>query len=463
MSNYLHLYYADYIQEENPQNVLNIAKQIIKQKALEKLIVTAEESEQTERQLTELYKLEGDQLITNWAKEISNNEITNSMFDIDSAFSLLKKYIGDKNPAAAVAIGNQIISKIDSVLLIGAKTQGLASSAIQEIKNQLIDLKDLVEDLSYIHGYNLSLDDYGHFTKKAIDGIHNNFKGYIFELAWVYGFLKANKDGLNSFMISIGGKEFGKNVVIKNEQMKEDFEKIKNALDTTNNQTGVDSILVINENNISGSSSYLGFQIKNYTDLRIEVGSYILKEYLSNNDIYSKFSMVNIAGTLTHLYSEKGPFGINKEGKASWKNLTINQQTAAQQYSEMINSTKLLAVSDVVAGKIIHGNNGILDRRHFWVIRSNITGDVRVISTSKILYKIKELYIDKNQSRGGGFSIGKTNSIDVFTDREKFADMNAQSFNKYFPKERSQEVFYKIYNELMNIKVNIAINFGLWF
>ena len=65
MSNYLHLYYADYIQEENPQNVLNIAKQIIKQKALEKLIVTAEESEQTERQLTELYKLEGDQLITN--------------------------------------------------------------------------------------------------------------------------------------------------------------------------------------------------------------------------------------------------------------------------------------------------------------------------------------------------------------------------------------------------------------
>ena len=118
-------------------------------------------------------------------------------------------------------------------------------------------------------------------------------------------------------MVSIGGKEFGKNVVIKNEQMKEDFEKIKNALDTTNNQTGVDSILVINENNISGSSSYLGFQIKNYTDLRIEVGSYILKEYLSNNDIYSKFSMVNIAGTLTHLYSEKGPFGINKEGKAS--------------------------------------------------------------------------------------------------------------------------------------------------
>ena len=112
-------------------------------------------------------------------------------------------------------------------------------------------------------------------------------------------------------MVSIGGKEFGKNVVIKNEQMKEDFEKIKNALDTTNNQTGVDSILVINENNISGSSSYLGFQIKNYTDLRIEVGSYILKEYLSNNDIYSKFSMVNIAGTLTHLYSEKGPFGIN--------------------------------------------------------------------------------------------------------------------------------------------------------
>ena len=105
------------------------------------------------------------------------------MFDIDSAFALLKKYIGDKNPAAAVAIGNQIISKIDSVLLIGAKTQGLASSAIQEIKNQLIDLKDLVEDLSYIHGYNLSLDDYGHFTKKAIDGIHNNFKGYIFELA----------------------------------------------------------------------------------------------------------------------------------------------------------------------------------------------------------------------------------------------------------------------------------------
>lgn len=455
MAGYLYLYYEDYVIDNNPNMILSTAKETIRKKAESKLNFRISSSKKVEQDFQKLYGLEGTNLVN---ADVNQRLAAHEPHfrDFDDAISKLDSTLKEgKSVIEAINLGNKCLDIIDRELKIGANTMGLAESAIYEVqsaKNQLHKVVSTLMFARFMGKTNTSEIDKS--IKDDITGLHSNAAGYLLELAWIEAFVGANAPCLGQ-MLSIGGKgaRFNNIKVIPDPKLQRDWQKLDSAAQRTTVQTGADAVFNLHPKGVTGKTSWVGFQIKNYQDLSsVGIGNYSLKD-LNIEEFYSQDFMVNVAGTLTEAFSMYGPY-------SSLKQLPQQEHDATNLYSKMINSTKILGIADVIAGKM----RGFMHNRHYWVVRGKGTGNqkVRVIGTSTILNIIKNMYITNNNTRGLGFSTGANPNISSFYDRAEYTIINASNFddNDHTGLNRSSMAIPIIYKKILDTKISVSINFS---
>lgn len=452
MGGYLHLYYSDYISDNNPASILAAGKQLIKAKAEARLNTKIKSSKEVERKFEKLYALENQNLVNPDVNQRINAHEPNFQ-DFDAAIATLQQKVKEGGSVIeAIDLGNRLIEIIDQELRIGADTMGLAESAIYEVeqaRQELIAIRTAFTTM----GNGANAKDVDQSIKDKITGLHSNAAGYLLELAWIEAFINANATSLGQ-MISIGGKEFNINgLKIKlDPRLEKDYQKLKAIMSKSNVQTGVDAVFNLHPNGVFGKTTWVGFQIKNYQDLSaVEIGNYTIKDFWTESFYPDEF-MVNVAGALTAPYSEYGPY--NK-----WGQLPQEAYDASSIYLKMINSTKLLAIADLIAGKM----RGLAHKRHYWVVRGKATKKVNVIGTSFILERIKQNYITDNKAIGLGFSTGATGlSMNTYMDKQQYENINASNFDgdDNTGWKRSINSFSTIYDKILDTKITVSLNFS---
>lgn len=454
---YLHLFYEDYIAESGaaPYAIIASAKESIKQNAISRLKTTMEGSAVVEKELENFYALNDkrDSFADVNAQE-NLKKVNSIMSDFDNAIAQLKTLAQEGGEISQlVSESNKITKSIDRILELGASTGGLADSAYQEIKNFEMRMQWVASHVKY------SQYKGGKRKQKLINeisAIQSNVSGYMLELAWVYAFLVAGKPPLEQ-MINIGGHDLGGLAkVIIDPKMKADLAKIEAALNSNSAQAKADVIFNLTPGNVSATSQWVGFQMKNVTSLNgVHVGSYSLGEVNINN-FYDEDFLVNIAGTLAgNHYRAKIP-----SSRRTHKENLSSQGEVDKIWATIKNSTKILGAADAIAGQLAAN---FTNKVNYYVIRDKSSGgSIRVIAVSKIIEKIKKALTEGSENMYG-INIGEAQG--QVASRSSFWKINVEAFSpdSQDGSERSSNAYGAVLQEILATKGGISLNFASLF
>lgn len=473
---YFYLYYGDYVADTgtNPYKKIENAKQSIKEKALREIKARSDESRAVEEEFEELYKIKPDDFsdknldintlfdIDRW--QAVNSDMSNFDLSVDGAVTALKKGVSSWEERAAILNqAQQAINNIDAVLRKGAETGGLARGAMEEARKWKKKLRELKVDIKNENGDDKAL-------AKRFIRIAGHVSGALLEIAFPYAFLSASEKGLidlSSLMMNIGGHS-GPTISKKYNQdakIKEDIKKLRSVLKLENNniQSKADSIINIHPDGVSGTTAWVGFQQKNYTDIKsvklaeLTIGD--LTELYGNEDF-----LINTAGGLG--YNHKQDIVYMRPHYAE----AYMQKDIDNLWKEIIKSFRLALVADAVAGFV---QSNFTNKVNYYVIRSKKSGEVRVIGVSSILDKIwKDFKNELNSSMGISLKEDYENraafNFDTRTGyRQKYWDSNVEHFQFGWPSQvkyiRSYRAAGEIWNTIRATKIKIALNFSSYF
>ena len=141
---YLYLFYADYLAENgSPYEVINAAKNSIKQKALAQMEQRRSSSAEVEQFFEQKYNLhENDFGSIDFLNTKEFNDVNAALTTFDAAIARFQELISENKHIAEMQMqGRLCVSAIDDILLKGAQTGGLADGAMTQVKRGLDKLR----------------------------------------------------------------------------------------------------------------------------------------------------------------------------------------------------------------------------------------------------------------------------------------------------------------------------------
>ena len=464
---YLYLFYEDYIASSSidPYAVISKTKEQIKQASLSKIQIRARGSLETERLFEELYSLnENRDEFANLHVQEKYQEANIILSDFDDAISKLKNLAkeGNADVSSAIILGNKIIQSIDNILILGAKTGGLAEGAVSQVEHFKMDMQEIVQSRLHFVKYKTQSTR----KKQLVDdlaSIQSNVSGYMLEIAHVYAFLGSHINFLGQ-MINIGSNQVSEYNIKNDPRIKADYEKINAALqENAGVQSKADAIFnfILNKNGqgkVSASTSWVGFQQKNVNDISsIQVGNYTLGN-IGITRYYNEDFLVNIAGTLAgDQYKANIPKNLRK-----YDSVLSTQTYVDRIWRNLKNSTKLLGAADAIAGSEFAN---ITNKVHYYVIRNKQTGAIKIIPVSVLLERIKAAFQKNDTDLAYGINIGKTDENTRVGNRSEYWSINVAHFDDedYSGEKRSHAAYSLVLNKILNTKISISINFSSFF
>lgn len=466
---YLHLFYEDYIAGDGPSTdpyaIITAKKEEIKQNGLAKIKAKAQGSSLIEQEFEKLYSLnDKTDEFANVHVQAGLKEANLILTDFDQAINELKKLAkeGNANVGEAVVLGNQVVRAIDNILAIGAQTGGLGEGAYNQVQSFKQEMSDLMGKLHYVSYKTGGKGSRRQWLIDQLTSIQSNVSGYMLELAWVYAFIGANAKELG-LMVNIGSKT-GINYKIKNDpRLNSDFERLNGALKSNLVQSKSDAVFNLNigadgNGSVSATTQWVGFQQKNVADINnIKVGSYTLGQ-AGILKFYDSDFLVNIVGSLAGDKYRSTKIPVSRRAN---KSILSTQGEVDKIWANIKNSVKILAIADSIAG----GKwDNMTNKVNYYVVRSKTTGDIKVISVSKILRRIANGLISENGSALGVANkeitdVGKNDS------RSDFFMINVNAFDPYdnTGQTRSNAAYGPILIKILNTKINISLNFKEFF
>ncbi len=453
---YLYLFYEDYIYgREDPATTIANKKASILQQASSKINIRASGSWVVEHEFEKLYSLTEGEFAN--AGVISRLETVNKeMHSFDDAIAQLKALISEQGTLnRARDLCDTCITGIDNILKMGASTHGLADSAYQEVinfKKQLQSVRASLRHGSLSSRTKAERDE----ILSTIGAVQSNISGYLLEIAWIYAFLGANKLALGA-MVNIGGHSTNIGAKYRDDpRMKEDIEKIDRALFSNKVQSKADAVFNLSPNNVSGTTQWVGFQLKNFSDITsIHVGNFTLGQVLSEAGYDNDF-LVNIVGTLAgNQYQAKN---IIPPGKRVHKENLVSQSMVDNLWRDLKNSTKPLAVADTIAGAM---NANFTNKVNYYVIRSKSGNSINVIPVSRLLTAISNAF-SSGTDKIFGINAGVYEGTSKAATRSEYWSINVAAYDETDAdgSNRSSKAYSQILNAINQTKVSISINFS---
>lgn len=455
MAGYLHLFYEDYIHRSgDPAFIISAKKTEIMSKAVGKIQARAGGSLVVEKEFEQLYSLKEGEFAN--AGVIEKLEVANKqMISFDQAIAELKTLVSEQGTLThGIELCNTCIESIDAILKMGANTHGLADSAYQEVQNFKQKMQSVKKSLRHTALSKRSSEE-RKVLLDTIGAIQSNISGYLLEIAWVYAFLGANKKALGA-MMNIGGHNTNIGITYKEDpKMREDINMIDQMLSQNEVQSKADAIFNLHPDNVSATTNWVGFQLKNFSDIgSIHVGNYSLGEILEESG-YNENFVVNIAGTLAG-----NQYKANKEispNLRTYKENLSSQGEVDNLWRNLKNSTKPLGIADAIAGAI---SNNFTNKVNYYVIRSKSTQQIKVIPVSFILNKIAAAF-QSNQDKIFGINAGEYDGTTKAATRSTYWEKNVAAFD---PEDstgqtRSRIAYSQVLNEINQTKISISVNF----
>lgn len=143
VDNYLHLFFYNYLAQENwdPVKVVNEAKTKMKNKAKSQIRQRAIGSEEVEREFEKLYNLTPDEM-----GNIPIEMDSKTLEIMDSFDQNIKKLIsvidtGKAKIDDAKELADNTLADMNNMLNLGAQTGGLTGAAEEQLKNAMRDLR----------------------------------------------------------------------------------------------------------------------------------------------------------------------------------------------------------------------------------------------------------------------------------------------------------------------------------
>ena len=460
---YLHLFYKDY---KGLVGILDRKKQEIKMAAFNRIKNTAEGSKQVERDYESLYNMDND--------------------------FLFKTKLNLSN--VAIEEANDIIIWLDKVLQRGATIGALGASAYQEIDTLKARVDNLLEKLKFCSGTISKNGEAAEYIKNIYKDVETNGAGYLLELSYVYAHCGADYASLNSIhdiMINIGGHNNAIANMVVDPSLQEHLNELKAVLSSKgkSSQTHADTVFLMTMDQYGNgktelASNWVGFQIKNVKEWTVDLRPYSLGEIGIGNFFTGAEEeyLVNIAGALdSENYIQYLPASIKREtGKKRktqkmfrdyWhshsEEIIKNDDNKELLWSDIKNSTKILGIVDAIGQK---QNASIVDKVHFYVVRSKLANKIVVYPVSEILLRILNKYINENQDLEGDSKYGDDTlnyewynvlNYELFPNSHK--EENREEKIKELSQKRSNRAYPRVWNAILNTKIQIAINFSLYF
>ena len=459
---YFYLFYGDYVTDNNinPYDIISEAKQKIKQKALDKIKIKSNESKKVEQEFEHLYNIQPEDFADDGSLNLDSvlnigkwKEVNSSMINFDNA---IREW---GNAVDVLSEAQEAIKAIDEVLRLGASTGGLADGAMETARTW----KKKLQALKWAMNNGTAEGD----VHKQIKNIASHVSGALLEIAFTYAFLSGVEKGLSdtsAYMMNIGGSS-GPRVSKEYRQdpkIVEDINKLRAELSANKGtQSKADSTLNIHPNGVSGTTTWVGFQQKNYQDItNITVATLELGNTI---DVYDTDFLVNTAGGLG--YNHKQPIPMNPHYMPFYQQGEIDII-----WKEVIRTLRLSLAADAIAG---FTKNNFTNKVNYYVIRSKKSSKVKIIGVSTILNKIWKDFNKKLDS-----SLGISTDDDYGTKagfnfktkegyREKYWKENVENFQEGFPSEvkyiRSMRAYQLILNKIRKTKTSISLDFSYYF
>lgn len=476
---YFYLYYGDYIAESgvNPYKIIENAKTKIQKKALSQIKSRSEQSRTTEEEFEKLYNIQPEDFapdgdlkldsvvdIDRW--KAVNADMSNFDVSISAAVNALNKGVEEWNNRSEILRQAQnAINSIDAVLRKGAETQGLTDGAMAEARKWKKKLQNLKANIS------VSEDMDGKGLAKKMKQIAGHVSGALLEIAFPYAFLTAVEKGLSdtsSVMMNIGAHSGPRlSATYKQDpRISEDIRTLRAVLKNQNKniQTKADSVLTIHSNNVAGTTTWVGFQQKNYSNIKnikiAEIAIRDLTNFFENEDF-----LINTAGGLGYNHKQNEVYMNPSHGQL------YMQKDIDIIWREVMRNFKLAAAADAIAGFV---QSNFTNQVHYYVIRNKTNGEVRVIGVSSILNRIWEDF-KNNESKTMGFSTNNNyedggalfNFLSRTGYREAYWKSNVEEFRFGWPSRekyvRSASAAPRIWEMIQSAKIKIALDFSAYF
>ena len=474
---YFYLYYGDYVAENgiDPRKIIDDAKDRIQRKSLDQIKDRGEQSRAVEEEFEKLYGIQPTDFAPDGGLKLNsvvdmkrwqavNADMSNFDASISAAAAALRKGIDQWNQRSqTLREAQNAINNIDAVLRKGAATQGLTDGAMAEARKWKKKLQALKADIA------VSGDMEGKGLAEKLMRIAGHVSGALLEIAFPYAFLTAAEKGLSetsSIMMNIGGHLGPRVSAIYKQDPKivEDIKTLRSVLKNENTkQTKADSVLNIGDS-VSGTTTWVGFQQKNYSDIKnIKVAEIAIRDLatLFGNDDF----LINTAGGLGYNHRQNDVYMSPSHGQ------TYMQKDIDILWREVMRNFRLAAAADAIAGFV---QENFTNQVHYYVIRNKTNGGARVIGVSSILNRIWTDF-KNGESQSMGFSANNNyedggslfNFLSKAGYREKYWRSNVEEFRFGWPSRekyvRSANAAPKIWEAIQSTKIKIALNFSSYF
>lgn len=475
---YFYLYYGDYVADNgaNPEQIIENAKDRIQKRALEQIKIRGEQSQVVEQEFEKLYGIQPEDFAPDGGLKLNdvvnmdrwravNADMTSFDASINAAVAMLKEGIEKWNTRSDVLRKAQdAINNIDAVLRKGAETQGLTDGAMAEARKWKKNLQNLKADIS------VSGDKDGKGLAEKLKQIAGHVSGALLEIAFPYAFLTAAEKGLSdvsSVMMNIGGHSGPRLSATYKQDPKiaEDIQTLRSVMKNQNKnvQTKADSVLTIHDS-VTGTTSWVGFQQKNYKDIKniklAEIAIRDLTNFFEDDDF-----LINTAGGLGYNHRQDSVYmPPSKEPQYMQKDIDIL-------WREVMKSFRLAAAADAIAGFV---KSNFTNQVHYYVIRNKKNAGARVVGVSSILNRIWKDF-NNGQSKSMGFSAennfeneGVLFNFSLKTGyREAYWKSNVENFRFGWPSRekyaRSAGAAPEIWKTIQSAKMKIALDFSAYF
>lgn len=477
---YLHLWYANFDPTKDIITKIKDTKDYIRDEALNRMDKAGATSNVIEKEFEKWYRIPSQ---TELDGQIDTSNFTSTLKDLDSAAAIFKNELKKATTLKEKrAIINKNIEFINDILDKDAKKGFTTEAALQQIK---VAQRKMEEALPYFdRGADHKKGD--NLISEAISTMETHTAGYVFELADNLGFLTASKKGLSDvhdLYINIGGSA---NFANKLRTVKEDpeFEKELNMLADVLESNGDtlskgDQILFYHtadgQGNIGIETKYAVFQDKNYTNIRNVTVAEKTFAQLRIGERFGATNLVNIAaglgnnatGYAKQIFQNRKSKKIEETGvgfkNTMPKHASVSEKELDTAWQKVRESTRLLAISDAIAGDI---NANFTMRPNYYVIRSRTSGEVHVVGVSSILNKITT---DLRNGLEGSMGIKWDYSDEKWQtkSREFYWMYNIGNFNPgqnpEAAEERSKKAYSMVLDKINSQKVRISLNFSAYF
>lgn len=472
---YLYLLWQDYQMNGgiSPNQALSNAKINITKRfsALQAQNPVVAEEKQA---IQDAYSLSNDDFKLEIEKALSspNSKYAQMLSDIDQAAAKLKEL--SKETPDAVECYNEvtdIIKLLDKIINSAQNDSGITEGSVQQIMN----VKHKAEQVRSRVSAQIKLgNNIGEGILKQLGdlqkGVATTVAGYALEEFLSLACLTSNYFGHSKILETVKTTFLNTGAKIKEDILEKDFlNKIKQEIIGLNGaQAKADTVKFFRMDPQQGT----GFgeltiiaesaQAKNYTDIsNIGLGNQFTEHTLSNLnfqldsifDFFPEEYLINAAASLGSNPKESLThpeiLSIIKEHNAQGG---ITQKQLAENWDQIVKEVSVLSAIDAIAGK------GILNSAKYYVIRSKLSKQVKVISSYDIIQKIKT-----NPTGVLNFEGIKSGQ---YSRRFLFSDINKEEFipdnrntNRLI---RSTKAWNEVKGMIMNTKIKIGLNASLW-